>query len=86
MTRRVTASEVRRGFVGILENVVAGEEIEITKGGRIVARLVPAGDRRATGGQLSGIAVTALTDDDLLSTGADWVDPLPPPRSAKSGL
>ena len=42
MTRQMTATEVKAKILALLEEVAAGDEIEITKHGRTVARLVPA--------------------------------------------
>ena len=38
----MTATEVKAKILGLLDEVAAGEEVEITKHGRTVARLVPA--------------------------------------------
>jgi prevent-host-death family protein len=71
MIRQMTATEVKRKILSLLDEVAAGEEIEITKHGRRVARLVPARGPAVVAGAFSGKAVTA-SDDDLLSTGLDW--------------
>ncbi|HUY61956.1 MAG TPA: type II toxin-antitoxin system prevent-host-death family antitoxin, partial [Candidatus Dormibacteraeota bacterium] len=52
----MTATEVKATILALLDEVSAGEEIEITKHGRTVARLVPARGPRALRGQLAGVA------------------------------
>lgn len=42
MPRKVTATEAKTTMLALLDDVVAGDEVEITKHGRTVARLVPA--------------------------------------------
>jgi prevent-host-death family protein len=42
MTREITATEAKRKFLALLDEVEAGEEIEITRDGVAVARLSPA--------------------------------------------
>lgn len=49
-----------------------GEEIEITKHGRTVARLVGATGPHALKGRFSGVAMTAVDDDELFTTGVSW--------------
>jgi prevent-host-death family protein len=53
-----------------LDEVAAGEEIDITKRGRVVARLVPAGSQQSLRGILAAVATTASSEDDLFVTGA----------------
>jgi prevent-host-death family protein len=72
MVRKMTATEVKGKILGILDEVAAGEEVEITKHGRTVARLVPAAGPNALKGALEGIAMSAADDEDLFSTGARW--------------
>ncbi len=72
MTRRVTATEAKATILALLEDAAAGEEIEITKHGRAVARLVPAAGARSLKGSFEGRAMTAVGDDNLFSTGAVW--------------
>jgi prevent-host-death family protein len=72
MTRKMTATEVKAKILGLLDDVADGEEIEITKHGRTVARLVAATGPHALKGRLAGVAMTAAEDDELFSTGEDW--------------
>jgi prevent-host-death family protein len=72
MTRKLTATEAKAKILAVLDEVAAGEEVEITKHGRTVARLVPATGSRALKGLLTGVAMTAGSDEDLFSTGVAW--------------
>jgi prevent-host-death family protein len=71
MTRRMTATEVKATILALLDEVAAGEEVEITKRGNVVARLVPAPGSQALKGLFVGVA-TADSGDELLSTGENW--------------
>ena len=55
-----------------LDEVAAGEEIEITRHGRPVARLVPASGASTLKGSFEGIAMTAAEEPQLFSTGESW--------------
>jgi prevent-host-death family protein len=72
MTRTVTASVAKATLLALLDEAAAGDEVEITKHGRVVARLVPATGPNALRGRLAGTAMTAADDDDLFRTGAAW--------------
>lgn len=72
MTTKITATEAKAKLLSLLDDASNGEEIEITKRGRTVARLIPAGNFHALKDSFSGIAVTAADDDDLLTTGESW--------------
>lgn len=72
MVRTMGATEVKAKMLALLEEVAAGEQIEITKHGRVVARLVPARGPRALRGQFSEVAMTAAADDELFSTDTRW--------------
>jgi len=52
--------------------VAAGEEVEITKHGRVVARLAPATGPHGLRGRFAGVATSTAEDEDLFSTGIDW--------------
>lgn len=72
MTRQVTASDAKARILRLLDDAAAGEEIEITKHGRTVARLVPAHGARTLKGSFEGVAMTAGDEQDLFSTDAPW--------------
>jgi prevent-host-death family protein len=72
MTRIMTATEVKAKILALLDEVAEGEEIEITKHGRTVARLVSATGSDALKGRLSGVAMTVADDDELFTTGVTW--------------
>jgi prevent-host-death family protein len=72
MSKRLTATEAKARLLALLDEAAAGEDVEITKHGRIVARLVPATGAHSLKGSAAGVAVTAAEDDDLFTTGATW--------------
>jgi prevent-host-death family protein len=72
MTIKMTATEVKARILGLLDEVEAGEEIEITRHGRTVARLVAASGPHALEGMLAGVALTAAAEEELFSTGTAW--------------
>jgi prevent-host-death family protein len=78
MTRTVTATEAKAHILSLLDEVEAGEEVEITRHGRLVARLVPARGGAALRARYAGLAWTADSDDDLLETGVAWTPGVPP--------
>jgi prevent-host-death family protein len=73
MAKTVTATEAKAHILALLDDVEAGEEIEITRHGRLVARLVPARGGAALMGKYAGLAWTNVEDEELLfSTGEEW--------------
>lgn len=72
MGKRVTATEAKAKILGLLDEAAAGEEIEITKHGRTVARLVPAAGARSLKGSFEGVAMTAADEKQLFSTETVW--------------
>jgi prevent-host-death family protein len=72
MVMRMTATEAKAKILSLLDQVAAGQEVEITKHGRVVARLVPATGPHALKGSLVGVAMTTTSDDDVFSTGVSW--------------
>ncbi|HEY8740670.1 MAG TPA: type II toxin-antitoxin system prevent-host-death family antitoxin [Candidatus Dormibacteraeota bacterium] len=68
----MTATEARARLLTLLDEVADGEEVEITKHGRTVARLVPATGPHSLKGLLQGVAMTSADDEDIFSTGAAW--------------
>ncbi len=72
MTIRMTATEVKAKILSLLDHVADGEEVEITKHGRVVARLVPATGPHALFGLFAGLVVDNAPEEELFSTGAEW--------------
>jgi prevent-host-death family protein len=72
MARRLSATEAKAKILALLDEVAAGDEVEITKHGRTVARLVPATGAHALRGRFAGVAMTAAEDEDLFTTGEPW--------------
>jgi len=68
----MTATELQAQIFLLLDEVSAGEEVEITKHGRLVAKLVPASGPHALEGKMTGVAMTAVDDEDLFTTGVSW--------------
>jgi prevent-host-death family protein len=72
MVKKLTATEAKATILALLDDVAAGDEVEITKHGRTVARLVPATGPHTLKGSLVGVAMTVAEEEELFSTGADW--------------
>jgi prevent-host-death family protein len=47
MTKRYSIAEAREDFAGMVEQVEAGDTVELTRGGRPVAKLLPVRDGEA---------------------------------------
>jgi len=72
MAKQVTATNAKATILRLLDDAEAGEEIEITRHGRTVARLVPASGARSLKGSFEDIAMTAVEEEELFSTGEQW--------------
>lgn len=72
MSVKVTATDAKARILSILDDVEAGEEVEITRRGRTIARLVPAGGPHALKGSMAGIAVSTASDEELFGTSTAW--------------
>ena len=72
MPRVVNATEAKAKILALLDDVAAGDEVEITKHGRTIARLVPASGPHALKGKFAGVAITVVDEKDLFSTGVSW--------------
>jgi prevent-host-death family protein len=72
MAKQMTATAAKAGFLRLLDEAAAGEEIEITRHGRPVARLVPPAGARSLEGSMVGVAATAAEEAELFSTGETW--------------
>lgn len=72
MTIRLTATAVKAKILSLLDEVEAGEEVEITRHGRTIARIVSATGPHALKGSMAGVAMTTAPDEDLFTTGERW--------------
>lgn len=72
MAKKVTATDAKATILRLLDEAAAGEEIEITRHGRPVARLVPPSGARSLRGSFEGVAMTAVDEEQLFSTGQLW--------------
>lgn len=72
VARQVAATQAKAQFLALLNDVAGGDEVEITKHGLTVARLVPASGPAALRGRFAGIAVSAADDELLFTTAEDW--------------
>lgn len=72
MATRMTATDTKARLLALLDRVSAGEEIEITRHGRTIARLVPATGPTALRGSLKGISSSAVADELLYSADESW--------------
>lgn len=72
MIRQVTATRAKSQILALLDDVAAGDEIEITKHGRTVARLVPAAGPAALRGRFAGVARSVDDGEMLYTTASDW--------------
>jgi prevent-host-death family protein len=72
MSKTMTATTAKANFLRLLDEAAAGEEIEITRHGRPVARLVPPAGARSLRGSFAGSAMSAADELDLFSTGEGW--------------
>jgi len=80
MAKTVSATEAKAKILALLDEVEAGEEIEITRHGRLVARLVPARPGLALTGKFRGLVEQLVSDDELMAPigdqewdGWDWI-------------
>jgi prevent-host-death family protein len=72
MVRIMSATELKARVLGVLDEVADGDEVEITKHGRTVARLVPAKGPNTLKGAFADLAMSAVDDQELFTTGAAW--------------
>jgi prevent-host-death family protein len=72
VAKRVNATAAKSNFLRLLGEAAAGEEIEITRHGRPVARLVPPSGTHSLEGLFEGRARTAVDEETLLNTEEMW--------------
>ena len=72
MTKTVTATEAKARILALLDEVEAGEEVEITRHGRLVARIVPVRGGSALRGRFAGLVrANVEREEELFSPMAD---------------
>lgn len=70
---KVKVTELRRHLPAYLARVQAGEAIEVTVHGRVIARIVPEGDNAAQAREwLKTLRGKARVGDVISPTGARW--------------
>jgi len=74
MPRSMTATTAKASFLRLLDEAASGEEIEITRHGKPVARLVPPTGPRSMEGMFQGLARTAVDEEKLIDTEEMWAD------------
>lgn len=75
MGKVVSATEAKAKILALLDEVEAGEEIEITRHGRLVARLVPARRGAALRGRFAGLVQANVeSEEELFSPMSDEWD------------
>lgn len=72
MTRQLTATQLKAQLLAVLDDVGAGEDVEITKHGRTIARLVPARGPKSIMGMFEGVVRSNASDEELFTPGIDW--------------
>lgn len=72
MRKTVTATTAKATILRLLDEAAAGDEIEITRHGRPVARLVPPVGSRSLEGLFQGRVRTAVDEESLFSTEEMW--------------
>lgn len=72
MSTTLTATDLKATVLAVLDRVAEGEEVEITKHGRVVARLVPARGPQRLKGLHAGQVRVSSDDEELFSTGESW--------------
>lgn len=72
MTTQMTVTNAKATLLALIDLVEQGEEIELTRHGRVVARLMPAKSPQGLRGLFVGQATSVADDEDLFSTGEEW--------------
>ena len=72
MDRIVTATEAKATILALLDDVANGDTVQITKHGRLVAKLVPASSPAGLRDRFAGAVVSVEDEERLFSTEAEW--------------
>jgi prevent-host-death family protein len=71
MTTKVTATTLKTHVLSLLDDVERGEEIEVTRHGRIIARIVPVRDFLGLKDMFAGV-VKSPEDEKQFSLDDEW--------------
>ena len=74
MAKSMTATAAKATFLRLLDEAASGEEIEITRHGKPVARLLPPTGPRSMEGMFQGLARTAVDEEKFIDTEEMWAD------------
>jgi len=72
MVRKMSATELKATLLAVLDDVADGDEVEVTKHGRPVARIVPIRNPSGLRGRFAGVSRSSERDEDLFGTGEQW--------------
>ena len=72
MTTQMTVTHAKAKLLSLIDQVQQGEAIELTRHGKVVARLVPAKGPQSLRGLFVGQVVSVASDEELFSTGEAW--------------
>lgn len=75
MTTQVTATEAKAKLLALLDEVERGEEVVITRHGKVIARLTPARLSRDLKDRFAGRVEVLVPAEELYSTGETWEAP-----------
>ncbi|MCL1897452.1 MAG: type II toxin-antitoxin system prevent-host-death family antitoxin [Micrococcales bacterium] len=68
----MTASDFKATVLAVLDDVAQGDEVQITKHGKPVARLVPVSNPSGLWGRFVDTVAVDCPDEDLYQTGQSW--------------
>jgi len=68
----MTATDFKATVLSVLDDVAQGDEVQITKHGKPVARVVPVSNPKSLWGRFAGVATSSAEDEDLFTTGEAW--------------
>lgn len=72
VAKKVNATAAKASFLRLLDEAATGEEFEITRHGRPVARLIPPTGRPSLEGLFQDRMKTTVDEQDLLATEEMW--------------
>jgi len=68
----MTATVFKATVLSVLDDVAQGDEVQITKHGKPVARVVPVSNPHSLRGRFAGVVTSTASDQDLFTTGQTW--------------